>query len=187
MTTYRVAVLVGSLRKASWTRKVAVAMTDLAPSGFAFDFIEIGDLPAYNEDLENDAQRPPAWARMRGAVRPADGLLFFTPEYNRGVPGLLKNAIDVGSRPYGQAVWSGKPAAIVSVSPGAIGGVNANLSLRTPMVFLDVPTMQQPEAYVGNVARLFDDAGRLASEDTRKFFTTVIEGYARWVRTLLPR
>jgi len=179
--TYRIAVLVGSLRQASWTRKVALAMQKLAPASLAFEFVEFGDLPAYNQDIEESGTLPPEWVRFRDAVRDTHGVLFFTPEYNRGMPGFLKNAIDVGSRPYGKSVWSKKPGAVASVSPGLIGGMAANLSIRQPMVFLDVPMMQQPEAYIGNVATLFDDAGELKSEDAKKFFTTFIHGYAAWV------
>jgi chromate reductase, NAD(P)H dehydrogenase (quinone) len=115
-------------------------------------------------------------------VRPADGVLFVTPEYNRSVPGLLKNAVDVGSRPYGKSVWSGKPAAIVSNSPGVMGGFGANHHLRQSLVFLDMPTLQQPEAYVGNVATLFDEAGGIANEGTRKFLTGLMEKFAALVK-----
>lgn len=186
MTTHRIAVLVGSLRKESWTRKVALAMQKLAPPSLAFEFVEIGDLPAYNQEPDEAGSPPAEWVRFRDAVRDTNGLLFFTPEYNRGVPGFLKNAIDVGSRPYGKSVWSKKPGAVVSVSPGAIGGITANMSLRQPMVFLDVPMMQQPEAYIGNVVSLFDDAGELKSDDTRKFFTTFVTAYAVWVERFQP-
>ncbi|MEO8936075.1 MAG: NAD(P)H-dependent oxidoreductase [Burkholderiaceae bacterium] len=180
---HRIAVLVGSLRKASLNRKVAVSMQALAPPSLQMEFVEIGDLPNYNEDLEAEAPAP--WARFREAVRPVDGVLFFTPEYNRSVPGVLKNAIDVGSRPYGKSVWSKKPAAIISVSPGAIGGMGANFALRQSMVFLDMPLMQQPEAYIGGAGKLFDDSGQLVSDDTRKFFTNVMTSYAAWVARLV--
>lgn len=180
--TYRIAVLVGSLRKGSYNRKAALAVKALAPPELALEIVEIGELPLYNEDLEGEGRTAPeAWTRFRENVRGADGLLFFTPEYNRGVPGGLKNAIDVGSRPYGKSVWSGKPGAIVSVSPSAIGGFGANHALRQAMVFLDVPMMQQPEAYVGGAAKLFTDGGELANDDTKKFFTTIITTYAAWV------
>ncbi len=178
--SYRIAVVVGSLRKGSYNRKAALAMKSLAPSELALEIVEIGDLPLYNEDLESEG-KPEAWTRFREAVRGSDGVLFFTPEYNRGVSGSLKNAIDVGSRPYGKSGWSGKPGAVVSVSPGVIGGFGANHALRQAMVFLDVPMMQQPEAYVGGAAKLFTDSGELASDDTRKFFTAFITGYAAWV------
>jgi chromate reductase len=139
-----VAVLVGSLRKESLNRKMANALRRMAPTSLALELVEIRDLPPYDEDLE--AAVPPAWRTFRDRIRSMDALLFVTPEYNRSVPGLLKNAIDVGSRPYGQSVWSGKPGAVVSVSPGAIGGFGANHHLRQSLVFLNVPTLQQPEA-----------------------------------------
>jgi chromate reductase len=167
MTTTKVAVLVGSLRKASWTRKVALAMAELAPASMMLELIEIGDLPAYNEDLEADV--PAAWARFREQMHGAGAVLFATPEYNRSVPGFLKNAIDVGSRPYGKSVWNGKPAAVVSVSPGALAAFGANHHLRQSLVFLDMPALQQPEAYVGHANTLFDDAGKLNNDGTRAF------------------
>ena len=178
---YRIAVLVGSLRKASINRRVAMAMQSLAPATLSMEFVEIGDLPNYNEDLDVDGAVPPAWSRFRDTIRPVDGVLFFTPEYNRGIPGLLKNAIDVGSRPYGKSVWSTKPGAVVSVSPGGIGGFGANHMLRQSMVFLGVPMMQQPEAYVGGANKLFTDSGELASDDTKQFFATFIGAYGEWV------
>ena len=174
-----------ALRKASINRRVAVAMQSLAPASLALEFIEIGDLPNYNEDLDADGVVPLPWSRFRDAIRPVHGLLFFTPEYNRGIPGLLKNAIDVGSRPYGRSVWSTKPGAVVSVSPGGIGGFGANHMLRQSMVFLGVPMMQQPEAYIGGANKLFTDGGELASDDTKKFFSTFIGAYAEWVEKIV--
>jgi chromate reductase len=177
----KVAVLVGSLRKASLTRKMAKALIDLAPAALSLSIVEIGDLQLYNEDLETDA--PPAWVAFREAVRPVNGLLFVTPEYNRSVPGGLKNAIDVGSRPYGKSVWSGKPGAVVSVSPGAIGAFGANHHLRQSLVFLDVPTMQQPEAYIGGAATLFDEQGGIANEASKTFLARFMASFAAWVET----
>ena len=142
----KIAVIVGSLRKASLTRKLAQAMIGLAPEGMEFSVVEIGDLPLYNEDLE--AEAPIEWRDFRQAVSDAEGVMFFTPEYNRSIPGCLKNAIDVGSRPYGQSVFAGKPAAVISQSPGAMGGFGANHALRQCLVFLDMPVLQQPEAYI---------------------------------------
>ncbi len=131
---YSVAVVVGSLRKDSYNRKVARALSELAPSSLALRIVEIGDLPLYNEDVEADAP-PEAWKRFRDEIRRSDAVLFVTPEYNRSVPGCLKNAIDVGSRPYGQSAWGGKPTAVVSVSPGAIGGFGANHAVRSRWCF----------------------------------------------------
>jgi chromate reductase len=178
----KIAILVGSLRKGSFSRKMAEALITLAPDTLSLEIVEIGDLPLYNQDLDTDAP-PPAWVAFRDAVRPADGLLFITPEYNRSVPGALKNAIDVGSRPYGKSVWSGKPGAIVSVSPGAIGAFGANHHLRQSLVFLDVPTMQQPEAYVGGAATLFDEQGGIANEVSKTFLTRFMASFATWVET----
>jgi chromate reductase len=182
-----VAVLVGSLRKESFTRKVARALAELAPPSLALSIVEIGELPHYNQELD-EAKTPPApWVTFRDRVRKADAVLFATPEYNRSVPGVLKNAIDVGSRPYGASVWSGKPGAVISVSPGAIGAFGANHHLRQSLVFLDVPTMQQPEAYLGGAAKLFDDKGALTNDDTKKFLTKFIESFAKWIDAHAPR
>ena len=175
-----VAVLVGSLRKESFNRKVAHAMAELAPAGLALKIVEIGELPLYNQDLETES--PPApWVQFRDAVRGADAVLFVTPEYNRSVPGALKNAIDVGSRPYGKSVFSGKPAAVVSVSPGGMGGFGANHHLRQSLVFLDMPTLQQPEAYISGADKLFDAAGKLGNASTREFLEKYLAKFAAWV------
>jgi len=175
-----ISVVVGSLRKASYTRMVARAMADLAPAGSKCEFVDIGDLPLYNQD--SDTENPPAaWATFRDRIRPANAVLFATPEYNRSVPGVLKNAIDVGSRPYGKSVWSRKPAAIVSVSPGAIGAFGANHHLRQSLVFLDMPCLQQPEAYVGHVNTLFNEEGKLTNDGTRDFLRKYMETFAAWI------
>src|SRR4029079_17091313 len=137
----------------------------------------------YNQDLE---PTPPAdWIAFRDKVRPADALLFATPEYNRSVPGLLKNAIDVGSRPKESSVFNGKPGAVISVSPGALAAFGANQHLRQSLVFLDVPTMQQPEAYIGGASKLFDDAGILTNDSTRQFLKAFIDAFARWIEVIL--
>jgi chromate reductase len=176
----RIAIVVGSLRKASLNRLAAKALIGLAPDGLVFEFAEIGDLPLYDEDLDK-GDPPAAWAAFRDAVRPVDGVLFVTPEYNRSVPGGLKNAIDVGSRPYGASVWSGKPAGVVTVSPGGIGGFGANHHLRQSLVFLDMPVMQQPEAYFGGAGTFFGPDGTLANPGTEKVMRAFIEAFARWV------
>jgi len=177
MAQRNVAVVVGSLRKASYNRKMALALAGLAPEALKLGIVEIGALPLYNEDLDG-AAAPKPWTDFRAAVRATDAVLFVTPEYNRSVPGGLKNAIDVGSRPYGQSVWSRKPCAIVSVSPGAIGGFGANHHLRQSLVFLDMPVLQQPEAYVGGAASLFAEDGSIASDGTRKFLTGLMAAFA---------
>jgi chromate reductase len=178
-SVHRVAVLVGSLRKASINRKVAHALAELASDRLKLEIVEIGALPHYNPDLEEDV--PPAWATFRRQVADADAVLFVTPEYNRSVPGALKNAIDVGSRPYGKSVFAGKPAAIVSVSPGALAAFGANHHLRQSLVFLDMPTMQQPEAYIGNAGTLFDGSGRLANPSTADFLRKVMTSFEAWI------
>ena len=177
--TTKIAVVVGSLRSGSYSRMTAKALIELAPANLDCEIIEIGTLPLYNQDLEDTP--PQEWVEFRNQVRPAGGLLFVTPEFNRSVPGALKNAVDVGSRPYGHSVWNAKPGAVVSVSPGAIGGFGANHHLRQSLVFLNVPTMQQPEAYVGGASTLFDEQGKLINDDTRKFLQTFMERFAAWV------
>jgi chromate reductase len=178
---FDVAVLVGSLRKGSITRKVALALMAAAPASLKCRMIGL-DMPLYNEDAE--AAPPPAWAQFRQEMSRADAVLFATPEYNRSLPGNLKNAIDVGSRPYGKSIWTGKPGAIVSVSPGKIGGLGANMALRQTLVFVDVPVMQQPEAYIGGAADLFGDDGTVKSADTAKFLDTYMAAFAGWVAKL---
>jgi chromate reductase len=181
-SAYKVAVLVGSLRKGSISRKVAHALEGLAPERLKLEIVEIGDLQHYNPDLEENV--PPAWAAFRNTIRASDAVLFVTPEYNRSVPGVLKNAIDVGSRPYGKSAWAGKPAAIVSVSPGALSAFGANHHLRQSLVFLDMPAMQQPEAYIGNAAALFDDKGQLSNESTRAFLRNFMNSFESWIGRL---
>jgi chromate reductase len=181
-----VAVFVGSLRKESITMKMARALVALAPAPLRLRIVAIGTLPLYNQDWESD---PPAPVReFRDAVRGADAVLFVTPEYNRSVPGVLKNAIDVGSRPSGKSVWSRKPGAVVSVSPGRLSGFGANHHLRQSMVFLDVPMLQQPEMYIGDAAKLFDDHDVLIDESTRDHSLRFLQAFARWIaRTAEPR
>jgi chromate reductase len=186
VTTRIVAALVGSLRTESFTRKIVHALIAVAPSSLKIEIVEIGALPHYNQDLET-AEPPREWVRFRDQVRPADALLFATPEYNRSVPGVLKNALDVGSRPYGKSVWDKKPAAVVSVSPGALGAFGANHHLRQSLVFLNVPTMQQPEAYIGGADKMFDAQGRLIVDATRDFLRKYMESFAAWIETAAPR
>ena len=184
-TPRNVAVLVGSLRKDSLNRKMAQAMIAMAPDTLKLGIVEIGDLPLFNQDHE--AEPTAAVTAFKQAITAADALLFVTPEYNRSVPGALKNALDVGSRPYGKSVWGGKPGAVVTVSPGALGGFGANHALRQSMVFLNVPMMQQPEAYVGGAAALFDDKGALVNESTRAHMQKFLTAFATWVERNAPR
>ena len=173
-----VAVLVGSLRKDSFNRKIARALEALAPPALALFEVPIGDLPLYNQELDTD-HPPKAWSEFRDRIRPAHALLFVTPEYNRSVPGVLKNAIDIGSRPYGKSVFSGKPGAVVSASPGAIGGFGANHHLRQMLVFLDVPVLQQPEMYLSHVDKMLDSTGKPASDQTRDFLQGFMTRFAQ--------
>ena len=178
-----IAVLVGSLRKGSLNRKMANAIRGMAPEQMKLEIVEIGNLPLYNADLE---ETPPSqWVQFRERIKSADAVLFVTPEYNRSVPAGLKNAIDVGSRPYGKSVWERKPAAVVSVSPGAIGGFGANHHLRQSFVFLNMPALQQPEAYIGGAEALFDPEGKLTKESTRKFLMSFLNAFAGWIETQL--
>jgi len=180
-----VVVLVGSLRKGSFNRKIAHALREIAAGTLALDEVPIGDLPLYNEDLE--AAPPDAWIRFRDRIRRADAVLFVTPEYNRSVPGVLKNAIDVGSRPYGKSVFSRKPAAIVSVTGGTLGAFGANHHLRQSLVFLDMPALQQPEMYIGGAPKLLDQEGRLTNDDTRAQLKKFVDAFAAWIeRTISP-
>lgn len=180
---YKVAIVLGSLRKESYSRKLGKAFIGLAPHNLSLDFIEIGDLPLYNEDLETAA--PPAtWTDFRNKLKKVDAVIFITPEYNRSIPAVIKNAIDVGSRPYGQGIWNGKPAAVISISQGAIGGFGANQQLRQALVFNDMPTMQQPEAYLGHIQNLVTEEGKPANDDAAKFFSTILESFDKWVKKL---
>ena len=181
--TRRVAVLVGSLRRESFTRKVANALVKVAPANLSLTFVEIGNVSYYNQDLE--ATPPPDWLALRESIRAADAVLFATPEYNRSVPGVLKNAIDVASRPYGKSAFDKKPGAVVSVSPGQLSGFGANHHLRQMLVFLNVPTLQQPEAYIGGADKLFDQTGALANDSTREFLTKFMAAFAEWIERCL--
>jgi len=177
-----VAVFVGSLRRDSLNLKLAKTLAELASPRLKLGFVKIGQLPLYNQD--DDGEMPPeAWTTFRQQVSRVDAVLFVTPEYNRSVPAALKNALDVGSRPYGKSVWNGKPGAIVSASPGAIGGFGANHHLRQSLVFLNVPAMQQPEAYVGGADKLFDTEGKLVNEATRKFLQNFMQTFASWIKS----
>lgn len=179
-TPHDVAVLVGSLRRESFTRKIAVALAGLAPSSLALEIVEIGQLSHYNQDLETDA--PPAeWVAFRDRMRRAEAVVFATPEYNRSVPGVLKNAIDVGSRPRDKNVFNGKPGFVVSVSPGVLGAFGANHHLRQSLVFLNVPAMQQPEVYISNVGSLLGPNGEITNPTTRDFLTNAMKAFNAWI------
>lgn len=180
---YKIAIIVGSLRKGSLNRKVARSICALRGDNLECSMLEIGDLPLYNQDL--DTNPPEQWTRFRQQVAEADGILFCSPEYNRGIPGALKNAIDVGSRPYGQNVFDKKPAAIVTASPGSIGGFGSNHQIRQTCVFLNMPVMQQPEAYLGHVTDdSFDEAGCLKDGPLKDLVTTLAHAFHDWVEMI---
>ncbi len=182
MTKKRIAVLVGSLREKSYNKMMAQNLIRMAPESLELEIINLQELQIYNQDL--DEKPPQSWLDFRMKLKTFDGFLFVTPEYNRSVPAVLKNAIDIGSRPYGQSVWDKKPGAVVSVSPGASGGFGANHHLRQSLVFLNVPTMQQPEAYIGNAAQLFDEKSVLKSASTQEYMQKFINAFAEWVQRL---
>lgn len=177
--------IVGSLRRQSFSRRLALALASVAPGALQIDLQPIGSLPLYDQDEE--VEPPPPWREFRDRVRRADAVLFVTPEYNRSVPGALKNAIDVGSRPYGHSAWSGKPCAIVSCSPGAQGAFGANHHLRQCLVFLNMPCMQQPEAYIGGVDKVVDEQGGFTNPATRDFCRGVMSSFESWIRNNSPR
>ena len=187
MSTIAVTLLIGSLRKESFSRKMGRAIPGLAPAETTFSTLELGDLPHYNEDLESEP--PAAYTRFRAAIAASDALLFVTPEFNRSMPGVLKNAIDIGSRPWGKSVWNGKPAGVISMSTGPIGGFGAHHALRQSLMSVNVATMPHPEAYIGNAAALFDAAGNLTDRATIDFVTGLLAAFRVWVeqQRLRPR
>jgi chromate reductase len=179
MNQYQIAVIVGSLRQDSFNRKLANAIVKLAPSGVSFKQVLIGDLPLYNQD--DDANQAEAVKRMKNEVMGSQGILFVTPEYNRSVPGVLKNAIDHGSRPFGRSCWTGKPAGVLGISPSATGTAMAQQHLRNVLATLDMPTMGQPEAFIQAKDGLFDEAGNIGA-DSRKFLQSWMDHYVAWVK-----
>ena len=184
MAVIKIGVLIGSLRKDSFSRKMYEALRSMVPASFEMEEIKIGDLPIYNQDFDDEGNPPASWSTFRKHVKDFDAFLFITPEYNRSVPAVIKNAIDVGSRPYGESVWDGKPGAVVSVSPGGLSAFGANHHLRQSLVFLNIPVMQQPEAYIGNAASLFDDSGAIANEKTREFLQKFVDAFISWIKTI---
>jgi len=185
MANYKIAIIVGSLREGSINRKIARSICAMHGDNLDCSMVSIGDLDLYNQDIDTD-NPPESWKRFRDQVGAADGILFCTPEYNRGVPGVLKNAIDIGSRPYGKSVFDQKPAAIVSASPGSIGGFGANHQLRQACVFLNMPVMQQPEAYLGHVTEdSFDADGCLKEGPLKELVTKLAHAFHDWVNAIL--
>ena len=180
-----VGVIVGSLRKDAYTRWLANAVHELAPSTWRVSHIGIAELPLYNQDLET-ASPPPAWTAFRSGVGRASAVLVITPEYNRGMPGALKNALDVGSRPWGQSVWNGKPTAVMSLTPGPLGAMAAHQQVRHTLSVLNSPTLPGPEVYLHSAAGLFDERGKLVNDDTRKIVTTLLAAFETWINRFVP-
>lgn len=178
-TDKKVGILLGSLRKNSTSGRLARALRGISPAGLSFEQLPIGDMPFYNPD--DEARMPASWKKFREQVLSCDALLFITPEYNRSIPAVLKNAIDVGSRPHGQSAWNGKPAAIITFSPGKLGGFGVNHHLRQVFVCLNMPTMPAPEVYLSGSATLLDEQGELASPQTKDFLQQVMSSFARWI------
>ena len=180
MSQIKIAVLIGSLRKDSLNRKLALALAQLAPAGVTFEHVRIDDLPLYNQDQDGNQAEPVR--RLKGEIAAADGVLFVTPEYNRSIPGVLKNAIDNASRPYGQSAWAGKPAGVLGISIGAISTAIAQQHLRNVLAYLDMPTLGQPEAFIQNKEGLFDDKGHIAEGSTKKFLQGWVDKYVDWIK-----
>lgn len=180
MKTKTIGIVIGSLRKDSFNKKVAKFLTTVAPENLTFQTLEIGDLPLYNQDFDEEGS-PESYIRLRKEVKALDAVLFLTPEYNRSIPGVLKNALDAASRPYGQNAWKGKPAAVVSVSIGNISGFGANHHLRQCLTFLDMPTLQQPEMYLGEIANSLDEQGNFKDPKTVEFLTAFMNTFADWI------
>ncbi|MDI6619290.1 MAG: NAD(P)H-dependent oxidoreductase [Clostridiales bacterium] len=184
MNNKTIGVFVGSLRKASFSRAIANFVSSLAPENFKMNIIDLADLPMYNQDLDDEGRPPESWTKFRTKIKPLDGCLFVTPEYNRSVPAVLKNALDVGSRPYGQNAWSGKAGGIISVSPGSLGAFGANHHLRQSMVFLNILLLQQPEAYIRNVSSILNEKGDVVNESMKKFLQQYMDSFVKWVNTI---
>ena len=182
--TLKIGLVIGSLRKASYSRRLALALRELAPAGMALDELAYGDLPLYNGDLEPEA--PQAWLRFRAEVLASDALLFVVPEYNRSIPGGVKNAIDVASKPTGRNCWSGKPALVISQSTGPLGGLAGSFALKQALAGVNAATMPHPEVYLGRIATLFDGEGPLVP-DTREFLRGVLASYETWITRFVPR
>lgn len=177
----KIGVLVGSLRKESFSKKLLKTLKELSPDNIDLENVEIGNLALYNQDYDDEGNPPLEYVKFREDMKKYEGFLFITPEYNRSAPAVIKNALDVGSRPYGKSVWDGKPGAVISVSPGALGGFGANHHIRQALVFLNVPTMQQPEAYIGNVLDFMDETGNIKDEATLGYLKSIMESFAAWV------
>jgi chromate reductase, NAD(P)H dehydrogenase (quinone) len=184
MEYFTIGIFIGSQRKESFSKKIANALPEFTPKNLSLEEVDLYDLEMYNQDFDDDESPAASWTRFRKQVQKYDGFLFITPEYNRSLPALLKNALDIGSRPHGKSVWNGKPGAVISISPGAMGGFGANHHLRQILTCLNVPVMAQPEAYLGFSATLFDEEGKLDNLKTMDFLKAYMESYANWIEQL---
>jgi len=183
MSKINVAVFIGSNRKESYSKKLALALKKSSPQDLNLNIVNINDLIIYNQDLEDDNKEPQSWLNLRETIREHDAVLFITPEYNRSIPPVLKNALDIGSRPYEQNAWDKKPGAVISISPGGMGGFGANHHLRQVLVSLNVPVMAQPEAYIGNIYALFDEKGILKDDRTSTYLSAFAIAFLQWIKT----
>lgn len=175
-----IGLIAGSLRKESFSKKIAKALVPMAPEGFEFKVISIDNLPVYNQDFDDYNQVPESYVIFRNEIKNIDGVIFITPEHNRSVPAALKNALDIGSRPAGNSVWDKKPGAVFSNSPGNLSAFGANHHLRQSLVFLNIPAMQQPEVYLPHINKVWDENGNLNDEDTRDFLQKAVNAYIEW-------
>ncbi|MDR0877389.1 MAG: NAD(P)H-dependent oxidoreductase [Treponema sp.] len=182
MNKPKIGIFTGSLRKESFCKKTARVISGMLNDSFDIKSMEIGNLVIFNQDYDDEDRPPAEWQKFREEVKSLDGFLFVTPEYNRSFPPVLKNALDIASRPYGQNVWSGKPGAVISVTPGKLGAFGANQQLRQTLMFLNIFLMLQPEAYIGDAASLFDEKGELINEGTKKFLQDYADEFVRWVK-----
>ncbi|WEV45682.1 NAD(P)H-dependent oxidoreductase [Streptococcaceae bacterium ESL0687] len=179
----KIGIIVGSLRKAAFSKKIAKNLLTMFPEGFDVEIIDINDLDMYNQDFDDENRAPESWTTFRNKVKEMDGIVFVTPEYNRSLSAAIKNAIDVGSRPYGFNVWDGKPALVVSSSPGATGGFGANHALRQTLVFPNMPILQSPEAYLGHIDKLLDEDDNFIP-DTKKYVQAIVDSYVSFFTKL---
>jgi len=184
MSKKQIGLFVGSLRKASYSKALGRFIEGLSSENFSYRIIEIGDLPLYNQDFDDHGPVPEAYTKFREAVKQLDGFVYVTPEYNRSVPAVLKNALDVGSRPYGHSVWSGKPGGIISSSPGIYGGFGANHHLRQSLVFLNVYPMQQPECYLASVNTSINEEGEITKDKLKDTLVSFVRAFENWVNTV---
>jgi len=185
MSIYNVGILVGSLRKESYNKKIAQFILGQGESKFGYRIIDISELPIYNQDFDDEGNPPSSYTQFRQEIASLDAVLFITAEYNRSIPAVLKNAIDVGSRPYGKNKWDGKPAAILSSSTGAYGGFGANHHLRQSLVFVNILTMQQPEAYLGNITSCIGPDGKVELQKTKDFLVSFKKAFEQWAERII--